>query len=117
MTKEPAADWHCGAALLLAQRATISRGRRMRRTGDQGRNACVARVAMDGHPGLARSRDSAAQWSPRAYAEQGLRRAMDAGPYWRKCSVHSVRYAPRIRANLASASHRLATMALSQTGS
>jgi hypothetical protein len=28
----------------------------------QGRDACVARVAMDGHPGLARSRDCAAQW-------------------------------------------------------
>src|SRR5580658_2795607 len=28
----------------------------------QGRDACVARVARDGHPGLARSRDCAAQW-------------------------------------------------------
>jgi hypothetical protein len=27
-----------------------------------GRDACVARVAMDGHPGLARSRDCEAQW-------------------------------------------------------
>src|SRR5258705_3753504 len=33
----------------------------MRRTGSHGRNACVARVTMDGHPGLARSRDSVAQ--------------------------------------------------------
>jgi periplasmic protein CpxP/Spy len=30
--------------------------------GPHGRDACVARVAMDGHPGLARSRDCVAQW-------------------------------------------------------
>ena len=28
----------------------------------QGCDACVARVAMEGHPGLARSRDCVAQW-------------------------------------------------------
>src|SRR5712672_4809805 len=54
----------------------VARVRRMRRTGDHGRDACVPRVTMDGHPGLARSRDCAAQWSPRACAEQGLRSAM-----------------------------------------
>src|SRR5260370_27714078 len=70
----------------------VERVRRMRRAGDHG-------------------------WSPRACAEQGLRSAMDAGPYWRECSLHSRHYAPRIRANLSSASHRLATMSLSPTGS
>src|SRR6266404_2349452 len=77
------------------------RAGRMRPAGDHGRNACVARVAMgathalrgwpwmdtqglrgagtaqrNGHPGLAQSRDSAAQWTLRACAQQGLRSAM-----------------------------------------
>src|SRR6266478_6309383 len=52
------------------------RAGRMRPAGGHGRNACVARVAMDGHPGLARSRDCAAQWPLRACAQQGLRSAM-----------------------------------------
>src|ERR1700688_3817519 len=69
-----------GDLLMLAQRATKGRVRRMRRTGDQGRDACVPRVTMDGHPGLARSRDCAAQWSPRACAKQGLRSAMRFDP-------------------------------------
>ena len=34
---------------------------RMRSTGDQGWDACVLRVAMDGDPGLARSRECVAQ--------------------------------------------------------
>jgi hypothetical protein len=32
-----------------------------------GRDACVARVARDGHPGLARSRDCAAQCFSRSF--------------------------------------------------
>src|SRR5216684_4435680 len=35
---------------------------------------------MEGHPGLARSRDSVAQWPPRACAEQGLRSAVRFDP-------------------------------------
>jgi hypothetical protein len=54
----------------------VARVRRMRRAGDQGRDACVSRAARDGHPGLARSKDCVAQWSPRACAKQGLRSAM-----------------------------------------
>ena len=40
-----------------------------------GRDACVARVAMDGHPGLARSRDCAAQCFSRS-----LQEGIDGGP-------------------------------------
>jgi hypothetical protein len=42
---------------------------RMRRTGCHGRNACVTWVATGGHPGLERSRDCAAQWTPRGLRE------------------------------------------------
>ncbi|HMK84868.1 MAG TPA: hypothetical protein VK437_02825 [Steroidobacteraceae bacterium] len=40
-----------------------------------GRDACVARVAMNGHPGLARSRDCAAQCFSRS-----LQGGIDGGP-------------------------------------
>src|SRR6266403_339023 len=86
----------------LSDQWAPSRGvRRMRRTSGHGRDACVPRVAMgathalrgwpwmdtqglrgagtaqrNGHPGLARSRDCAAQWPLRACAQQGLRSAM-----------------------------------------
>jgi hypothetical protein len=55
MTVEPPAIGNGSADLLLAQRATIGRVRRMRRTGDQA-------------------------WSPRACAKQGLRSAMRFDP-------------------------------------
>ena len=42
-----------------------------------GRDARVSRVAMDGYSGLARSRECAAQWPPRACAQQGPRSSMD----------------------------------------
>ena len=48
----------------------------MHSTGDQGQDVSVLRVAMDGHPGLARSTECAAQWSPRAWAEDGLHSSM-----------------------------------------
>jgi hypothetical protein len=44
----------------------LPRVRRTHLTGGHARNACVARVAMDGHPWLERSRNCAAQWSHRA---------------------------------------------------
>ncbi len=44
--------------------------RRMRRTGDQGCDTCIARAYKDVRPGLERSRECAAQWSPWACAKQ-----------------------------------------------
>src|SRR3984893_16106556 len=77
-SRDSAAQWTPRACAEQGQRsAMVTPG--LRGAGTAQRN---------GHPGLARSRDSAAQWSPRACAEQGLGSAMDAGPYWRGCSLH-----------------------------
>src|ERR1700691_2154347 len=47
-----------------------------RRACDQGQYACVLRVAMEGHPGLERSTECVAQWSPWACMKHGQRSAM-----------------------------------------
>src|ERR1700675_1585888 len=65
-----------------------------------GRDACVARVTRDGHPGLGRSRDCAAQWRPR--------------PDWRECEAHSGDYVTSILANMDP--RPAVQMDLSQTG-
>src|SRR6266478_6391442 len=55
---------------------TKSAGSRLERR-ERGCDACVARVAMEGHPGLARSRDSVAQCPGGGEAQE--RRIQTAG--------------------------------------
>jgi hypothetical protein len=49
----------------------------MRYAGDQGQDACVLRVATDGHPGIARNKGCVAQW-----VTPGLREAWRAQRKW-----------------------------------
>jgi hypothetical protein len=62
---------------------------RMRSTGNQGCDTCVARAYMDVRPGLERSRECAAQWLPRACAQHGLRSAMALRRFGKQITLHS----------------------------
>src|SRR5260370_18958091 len=51
---------------------------------ERGCDACVARVAMDGYPGLARSRDSVAQCRQGEALERRVRRSFQADDQLRR---------------------------------
>src|SRR5258706_13801651 len=72
-----ASDTACGTWPTANKRPTKSAGSRLERR-ERGCDACVARVAMDGYPGLARSRDSVAQCPQGEAQERRVRRSFQA---------------------------------------